>query len=154
MRKLLTVLLAFGFAACGNAAPDAEGPMATVQRLFDAMAGHDASGIRAVFTPDALLFGVDANGAPSAMPSDKFAERIGASKDALLERIWNPKVLEHGSIAVVWAEYDFHRNGIFHHCGIDSFNLLKTANGWKIAAAADTRETTGCAPSPLGPPAK
>ena len=62
--------------------------------------------------------------------------------------------MEHGSVAVLWADYDFHLNGKFSHCGIDSFTLLKTTAGWKIAAVADTRETTGCAPSPLGPPAK
>jgi hypothetical protein len=27
---------------------------------------------------------------------------------------------------------------------VDSFNLLKTAEGWKVAAILDTEETAGC----------
>jgi hypothetical protein len=77
--------------------------------------------------------------------------RLADSKDALLERMWEPKVLLRGPIAVVWAEYDFHRNKTFHHCGFDSVNLLKTAEGWKISGIAYTSETTGCKASPLGP---
>ncbi len=56
-----------------------------------------------------------------------------------------------GGIAVVWAEYDFHLNGKFNHCGVDQVNLLKTGAGWKIMGIAYTSETSGCAPSPLGP---
>lgn len=148
MRKLAVLVV-----LCGaiRAADDA-GPMAVVQKLFAAMAAHDAAGAKALFVPEAVLFSVLADGTAGAVPHDRWVERMGASKDAWLERVWEPKVLEHQSIAVVWAEYDFHMNGKFTHCGIDSFSLLKTAAGWKIAAISDTRETTGCTPSPLGPP--
>lgn len=114
------------------------------------MKAHDAAAASALFLPGATLGSVNA-GQSSVVPFEKFVEHIGTGKGEWLERIWNPKVLEHGSLAVVWAEYDFHLNGKFSHCGIDSFTLLKTDKGWKIAAISDTRETTGCAPSPLGP---
>ncbi len=57
-----------------------------------------------------------------------------------------------GKIANVWAEYDFHSNGKFAHCGIDTFLLLKTDEGWKIFSLTYTMETHGCKDSPLGPP--
>ena len=53
---------------------------------------------------------------------------------------------------MVWAPYDFHVNGAFSHCGVDVFSLVRTAEGWRIAAVAYTVEREGCAPSPLGPP--
>jgi hypothetical protein len=65
--------------------------------------------------------------------------------------MWDPLVLVHGRIAVVWAPYDFHINGEFSHCGVDAFTLIKTENGWQIAGAAYTIEPKGCAASPLGP---
>ena len=136
------------------AAADAQGPMAPVQQLFDAMASHNSEAARALFLPEAHLFSIRADAMAAATPYSQFVERIGASKDKWLERIWNPQILEQGSVAVVWAEYDFHRNCEFSHCGIDSFSLLKTASGWKIASISDTRQTKGCPPSPLGPPAK
>ncbi len=154
MQKLPAVLLAISFlsAACG--ASEDQSPTAAVQRLFDAMSAHDADAARALFLPEAMLFSVRPDGTAIATPHEKWVEHLGASKDAWLERIWNTKQLEHGPVAVVWANFDFHLNGKFSHCGIDSFNLLKTAAGWKVAAVADTRETSGCSPSPLGPPTK
>lgn len=117
------------------------------------MSAHDASAARAFFIPEAQLFSVDKDGAAKALPFEKWAAALGSTKNSWLERIWEPKVLEHGTVAVVWAPYDFHLNGKFSHCGIDSFHLLKTSGGWKISAISDTHETSTCTPSPLGPPA-
>lgn len=148
-------LLAFVFlAGLLFAAPDEQTPIATVQRLFDAMAAHDANAARTLFIPEAMLFSVRPDGTTVATPHEKFAGRIGAAKDTWLERIWEPTQLEHGAVAIVWAKFDFHLNGKFNHCGIDSFSLLKTASGWKIAAVSDTHETTACPANPAGPPAK
>jgi hypothetical protein len=68
--------------------------------------------------------------------------------------MWKPKVLEQGSIAVVWADYDFHLNGKFSHCGIDAINLVKAEKSWKIAGIVFSKTVSGCGPSPLGPPGK
>ena len=70
----------------------------------------------------------------------------------MLERTWAPQVRVHKGIATLWAPYDFWLNGAFSHCGIDSFELVKTGDGWKLTGGTYTMERTGCAPSPLGPP--
>lgn len=79
-------------------------------------------------------------------------QAIAGGTTPILERIWDPKVQVRGKIANVWAEYDFHSNGKFTHCGIDTFLLLKTDEGWKIFSLTYTMETQGCKPSPLGEP--
>ena len=154
MPKHGLLLLAVCTLLSGRAASTNATPVATVQHLFDAMSAHDAAAGATLFTPEANLVSVRADGTISVTPHGKWLERLGASKDAWLERMWNPKVLEHGAIAVVWAEYDVHLNGSFHHCGIDSVDLVKTGAGWKISGIGFTSERSGCAPSPLGPPAK
>jgi hypothetical protein len=154
MPRLLLWSLLLTSLPLAHAASNDASPAATAQRLFDAMASRDVDAARALFTPEATLTSIRPDGTTVVVPSSKWIERLGTSKDAWLERMWDPKVLEHGGIAIVWAEYDFHLNGQFHHCGVDSFNLLKTASGWKIAGVTYTSETTGCSPSPLGPPAK
>jgi len=68
--------------------------------------------------------------------------------------MWDPNVLIHKEIAVVWAKYDFHREGKFSHCGVDAFNLVKTPEGWKISGIIYTVEKEGCGESPIGPPGK
>ena len=89
---------------------------------------------------------------PVVVPRAGFTILDAASQSRLLERIWEPKVMVRGRIAMVWAEYDFYANGKFGHCGVDSFLMLKTAGGWKATAISYTAETEGCVASPLGPP--
>jgi hypothetical protein len=58
--------------------------------------------------------------------------RLQTSTRKNRERIWNPEVRVHGLIATVWTPYDFWTDGKFSHCGVDAFDLIKTAEGWKI----------------------
>jgi hypothetical protein len=126
--------------------------LAAVQTLFDGMAAHDAAMIKSAMVAEARLIGVRGDQPARNVSRDEFAQSIAANKSRLLERIWEPKVLVRGRIAMVWAEYDFHTDGKFGHCGVDSFLMLKTAEGWKTTEISYTVETEGCAPSPLGPP--
>jgi ketosteroid isomerase-like protein len=148
--------LALAFVLLGgilNAADTEEkAVLAAVRTLFDGMSAKDAAMIKSAMTPDAKLIGARTGRPASVVARDDFAAGIAANKGQLLERIWNPKVMVRGEIAMVWADYDFHSNGKFHHCGVDTMLMLKTAEGWKATALSYTSETEGCAPSPLGPP--
>jgi hypothetical protein len=124
---------------------DEKDVLAAVQKTFDGMASNDAGKILASMTADARLYGVRSNGAAYAMPAEQWAARLASLKSAFVERFTKaPVVSIHGTIANVWGEYEFLRDGKFVHCGVDSFNLLKTADGWKVATILDTEETTGC----------
>src|SRR5579859_3588479 len=102
MRLRPLLLLAF-LISLAHAADDS--PTAVVQRLFAAMSAHDAEAARALFLPEAQLFSVRPDGTSAATPSQRWIDRMGAAKDAWLERIWNPTALEHGTVAIVWAEF-------------------------------------------------
>ncbi|MBV8707068.1 MAG: hypothetical protein JO028_07750, partial [Acidobacteriaceae bacterium] len=92
-----------------SAAPDdTSTPTTTVQSLFNAMSTHNVEAARALFIPEATLIAVRSNGTVAVTPHEQWLDHLAKSKDQWLERMWNPKTLEHGSIAVVWAEYDFH----------------------------------------------
>ena len=84
------------------------------------------------------------------IPLWEYFGRLQRSQQTNRERIWNPEVRVHGLIATVWAPYDFWTDGKFSHCGVDLFDLIKTAEGWKISGGAFTMEST-CEPSLLGP---
>ena len=62
----------------------------------------------------------------------------------MIERAWNPEVRVEGTLATVWAEYDFHFVSTFSHCGVDAVQLLRTGSGWKIVSIADTYQREGC----------
>ena len=148
-RILLAAVLLAG-AALPAADSERQAVIAVVQRLFDAMAVHDAAAIRAVLLPEGRFVTLRENApAPGTATFVDFANRMGSSTEAIRERMWDPQVLLRGRMAVLWAPYEFQRGGKFSHCGIDTVTLVKIAEGWKIAAFAYTAETTGC---PVPPP--
>ena len=57
---------------------------------------------------------------------------------------WEPTVLIRGPIAVVWAPYEFRRDGKVSHCGVDVFNMLKVDGRWLIGNAMWTVEPEAC----------
>jgi hypothetical protein len=137
-------------------AADTTSPAAVVQRLFDAMGRADTATLRTLLLPGmhfvAMSAEAPAPAAPRIQADTTFIRSLGAQRQRLLERMWEPVVRVQGSIATVWAPYDFHVDGTFSHCGVDTATLLRTARGWQIATLAYTVQRTGCAPSPLGPP--
>lgn len=128
--------------------------VAAVQTLFDAMATCDAAAARAVSLPEGRLYRVQPGAAadPRSSTFEEFNTQLAGCTRRMLERMWTPQVRVHKGIASLWAPYDFWLDGAFSHCGIDSFDLVKTADGWKITGGIYTVEREGCTPSPLGPP--
>ena len=143
MRLLIAIALLF-LPLLAQASDEKEA-IATVQKTFNAMAAHDTAMIRATMLPDARLYAVRDQGAPTSTTVDDFASQIASIKGDLLERFTSrPSVSIRGRMAQVWGEYEFLRDGKFNHCGVDSVSLLKTAEGWKIATIVYTSETSGC----------
>lgn len=142
--RLIAALMLFAAVPLAQTSEEKEA-VAASQKLFDAMAAHDAAAIRALILPDARLFSVRDDRPPSSTAGDAFAGQIASATGSLVERFHGaPQVMIRGRMAQVWGEYEFLRDGKFNHCGVDSFSLFKTAEGWKIAAISYTTETTGC----------
>jgi len=152
----LGLLVALTLAAAG--APDAAAAqqadeaevIAVAQKLFDGMRARDTALIRSVFDPAGRLIGLTRDGAVRAESPDGFIRAVASAKAGAVwnERIWDTEVRVDGNIAQLWAKYDFHLNDTFSHCGIDAFQMARTAAGWKIVQIADTRRTTGCTAPP------
>jgi hypothetical protein len=160
MRKLLSsaaLLLALAApaapAAAQTAAPaphaEREAVLAVVNRLFDAMRQGDTAMLRSTFHPDArMATAAVRNGTPmlNLEGVDGFATALGGkpAEQVWDERLYNEVVHIDGTLATVWTEYDFYLGDQFSHCGVDSFQLAKTADGWRIFSIADTRQREGC----------
>ena len=134
--------------------PAAEQEVLTViDRFFGYMAARDTAGMATVLEAKGSFgaVGIDAGDPPPRMVAhvDYIA---GLTKDTkpLLERYWDAEVRMDRGVAVVICPYDFHVDGIFSHCGLDIFTLVKHPNGWRIAGAVFSMQNEGCAPSPLG----
>jgi hypothetical protein len=151
-RAMIAALCVLGTPAAARAQSDSAAVTAVAQRLLDAINQRDATVARSVLAPGAQFMSTRAGAAPRRQSDSSFVQSLATTNARYLERMWSPVVRVKGAIADVWAPYDFHIDGKFSHCGVDTFTLLKGPSGWQIVSVVYTVEPTGCAPSPLGPP--
>ncbi|MBE7171807.1 MAG: DUF4440 domain-containing protein [Williamsia sp.] len=149
MRKLFCciLLLASCFGASAQAAEDSVKQV--VDQLFSAMKAADATAIQTVFADSALLQTVartkEGGFVVRNEPIRDFAASIGKlPKGAADERIRYETIKIDGPLAVVWTPYQFYYNGQFSHCGVNSFQLVRIGNSWKIQYIIDTRRKDDC----------
>ncbi|KJD34545.1 3-methyl-2-oxobutanoate hydroxymethyltransferase [Tamlana nanhaiensis] len=60
------------------------------------------------------------------------------------ERLLSFNIQIDGLMAHVWTPYEFWFNDVFSHCGVNSFQLFKDDEQWKIIYLIDTRRKEGC----------
>ena len=154
MKKLiLSVILLLAVYSLGAAQTPpkndagAEAAAAVANKLFEAMRAKNAEAIRALFTPEGQLVAVDKPRTGDGLSktrvftADAFAKMISEAKaPEFVERMPQPEVKVFGDMALVYGRYTFHVGDKFSHCGTNSFHLVRTADGWKIANAASTLE--------------
>lgn len=150
---VIIVLVLAPLRAAAQSPSDRDAVLAALQVFFDTMTARDVEGARGILVPQGRFHVIDTSkpgSEPRSFANEEYLAQLQASKQAMRERIWNPEVRVHGSIANVWTPYDFWIDGKLNHCGVDSFDLIKTDKGWKLAGGVYTIEK-GCPPSPLGP---
>lgn len=87
------------------------------------------------------------NSIVKSQPFNEFLKSIVSipSTTTFEEVITNYSIQVDGPMANVWTDYEFMLNNEFHHCGVNSFQLVKDANkGWQIIYLIDTRRKEGC----------
>lgn len=118
---------------------------ATVNQLFIGMKTSDSILIRKSFSKNAVLQTITKTGEVKNENINDFVLSISkAEKGSLDERISFSNVLIDGNLASVWTLYEFYYKGQFSHCGVNSFQLVKSNNEWKIQYIIDTRRKDNC----------
>jgi hypothetical protein len=120
-----------------------------VRRLFDAMRAQDSAAARALFEPGARLQSVARRqGGVVTVSEDSlgmFLRAIGTPHAQTYdERIANERVLIDEPYAVAWVDYTFYLGDQKSHCGIDMFQMVRRAGGWRIFGLTDTRRRENC----------
>jgi len=150
----VSIVTGSGSAAAQNA--EEQAVQNTVNQFFQALAERDRRLLASITLPGSLNIStsVSNQGATEIRIQNykQLLDNLGGEGPALLERVWNPTILIRRDIATFWAPYDFHVNGVFSHCGIDSFQLIKRQDQWFLTNLSWTVERENCEDSPLGPP--
>jgi hypothetical protein len=153
---LITILTAMAGATQAQAQPqqvEAKAPTtedsvkAAINRLFEGMKNADTTVLKSAFTADPILNTVATNKKKQVyVRSEKFADFVkitGQQKTGEAdERIQFETIRIDGPLAMVWTPYEFYYKGKFRHCGVNSFQLVRLDDGWKIHFLIDTRRKT------------
>lgn len=126
---------------------DKQAAIGVVDQLFAGMKAKNAEQIKAVFSADGQLIAIDkprdGKGISTTriFTGDAFAKMIAEAKAPdFVETMPSPEARIAGDMAIVTGRYTFYVGDKFSHCGTNTFNLVRTASGWKIANGASTLE--------------
>lgn len=120
-----------------------------IRDLFEGMKSKNIDQVSAAFYSEGLMQTVLAKPEGSTVGSNSvadFIKRIATTppETTLDERILEYQIKVDGTMAAAWTPYRFYVNGVFSHCGVNSFQLVKMADGWKIVYIIDTRRKEPC----------
>ena len=142
------ILFAFAVAAFGQKTDDKAAVLGVVNQLFAEMAAANPAGIIALNMPEAelaaVIKGKDGKKQIESINREQFSKFFTDKTAVIEELIYALKVEVDGDWAMVWGRYIFFVSNKISHCGIDQFNLVRTADGWKIANGASTIDPTVC----------
>ena len=143
---VLTVLVC-GISARAQTAEDSV--KAVINRMFTGMKNADPEMLKSTFA-DSLVFQtigrnkegkmIVRNEAPAGF-IDVVSKETAGNLD---ERITFDVVKVDGPLAIAWTPYNFYYKGVFSHCGVNSFQLVRFNGEWKIQYLIDTRRKQGC----------
>jgi hypothetical protein len=149
MRKILFVIMVSAVTQVAFAQQETTAIKHTINNLFDGMRKGDSIMLRSVFAKTMVLQSVsnkaDGTAVLAVEKADDFVKAVGTPHKGIWdERVVFETIKIDGDLASVWAPYKFYLDGKFSHCGVDVFQLMKTAIGWKIIYIVDTRRTGNC----------
>lgn len=148
-KTLLLALFAFVLAFPAFSQSEEAAVKAVIESLFDGMRAKNADQIAAVFSENAIMQTIETTGETGVVKAGSVADFVngigGLPADTNLdERIIYYQIKIDGPMATAWTPYEFYFNDKFSHCGVNSFQLVKMASGWKIVYIIDTRRKDGC----------
>lgn len=149
MKNVLLVIFAFLMAVPAFSQSEEAAVKAVIESLFDGMRAKNADQIGAVFSEDAIMQTIEATGETGVVKAGSVVDFVNGIASLpveakLDERIADYEINIDGPMATAWTPYEFYFNDKFSHCGVNSFQLVKMAEGWKIVYIIDTRRKDGC----------
>ncbi|WP_339874586.1 nuclear transport factor 2 family protein [uncultured Algoriphagus sp.] len=149
MKYLLITLLVVMVVLPAYSQSEEAAVKAVIESLFDAMRAKNADQIGAVFSENAIMQTIETTGETGVVKAGSVADFVKGISSLPLEAKLDERITDYqinidGPMATAWTPYEFYFNDKFSHCGVNSFQLVKMAAGWKIVYIIDTRRKDGC----------
>ncbi|SIS66735.1 hypothetical protein SAMN05421766_103248 [Zobellia uliginosa] len=146
--SLLFCLLTFGGYAQENEEMAVKN---TIEAFFKGFHRQDSVQIKKTLAGNVVMQTIakDEMGNPvvkTQASSDFLKSIVAIPETTKFEEVINSYSIQiDGPMAHAWTPYTFNLDGSFHHCGVNSFQLVKDADkGWQIVYVIDTRRKGGC----------
>ena len=124
-------------------AQDTTGVKRVIENMFIAMKTSDTILLKSCFSTNAVVQTILSSPAGAEVKEasvQAFMNSVGKQPvGALDERIVFDKILINKELASVWTPYQLYVKGKYIHQGVNSFQVVRTKEGWKIQYLIDTR---------------
>lgn len=150
MKQIILVLVLFIVASTNAQTTEENEVKATIEQFFEAFHQQDSSTLRTLATKEVVLQSISVdNVGRTLLKTEDFDVFVNSIASIPEDRTFEEKLLGFtikvdGPMANAWTPYEFWYNGNFSHCGVNSFQLIKKDEKWKIIYLVDTRRKEGC----------
>ncbi|EAR00361.1 hypothetical protein FB2170_13106 [Maribacter sp. HTCC2170] len=142
--------LLFGGVTISAQEPEELKVQSTIEAFFDGFHKQDSMLIKQTVSDGiiAQTIGRKKDGSTAMRTEDfgRFLKSIVSIPDSVnfKEKLLSFNIQVDGAMANAWTPYEFWYNDAFSHCGVNSFQLFKDGEDWKIIYLIDTRRKKGC----------
>lgn len=150
MKRLILILtLCFGLNTNAQKS-ETKNVKATIIEFFDAFHKQDTTVLKALVTDKIILQSISTNKeGKTVLKEDNFYQFVKSIASIPKDQTFEEKLLDFniqvdGNMANAWIPYEFWYQGKLSHCGVNSFQLIKDTDKWKIIYLVDTRRKDGC----------
>ncbi len=148
-KLILFLIFILGTEISVNAQSESDAVKAVIDALFDGMRAKNSDQILGAFSENAIMQTIQNKPEGTVIASNSvadFAKSIGSvpAERQLDERLTDYVINIDANMATAWTPYQFYVDEKFSHCGVNSFQLVKIDNSWKIVYIIDTRRTEAC----------
>ena len=142
MKTYITIfLLIIGFSARAQK----QDVQKTIEFFFEAFHQKDSVKLKSVCSDKMILQSISESKTKGNKLSDETAKEFYKSIASIPSNVkFQEKILSYtiqidGTMAHVWAPYEFYLNNKLSHSGVNTFTLFKEKDFWKIIYLIDTR---------------
>ena len=149
MKYFFILLTVITCGICAKAQTAEDSVKAVINNMFTGMKNADAVLLKSSFADSMVLQTISRDKQGNLVVKNEdpagFIDFVSKQKPgAADERISFETIKIDGPLALVWTPYNFYFNGQFSHCGVNSFQVIRFSNGWRIQYIIDTRRRQGC----------
>lgn len=122
----------------------------TIETFFDGFHKQDSILIKQTIADEVIMQTIGKNReGDTFLKNEDFTQFLKTIVSIPKDQKFEEKLLSFniqidGAMAHAWTPYEFWFNGQFSHCGVNSFQLVKIEDIWKIVYLIDTRRKEVC----------